>query len=534
MKKEDKKNQDENENIDKIKPKLSERVALSFRKKWLLSTSITVLLILVMIAAYISFNLWVIDLDLSKIDLTEDKVYTLSEQSKNVIKNIDKDVKIYTYGYEDNSNFAKFIRQYTKVNSRIVQIPLNNDTNPQLMQELGENFNSTLVIVMSGEKRTIITPSSDFTTYSSLTGDEIDVTEEKITNTILSLCDENLPNIYFVQGHGELTPDESGGIYYLASYMKNESYTVNTINLLTEDIPEDCDILAIISPGQDFMEQEVTKVKEFINKGKNLFVTIDRISLTEDNSSFPNVQAILDEYGVSVDTSGYVLELKKGSYYTNSTTQKSTPLAFIPEINTSHEITSDLSQESTPIWLIYNGRLKYKSDEELSSMNVTKTVLANSSNESSFSTALNNVTIEQMIASASSGQSDIIALMTKTLPASSENSDENNTNVSNLVICSSSAFLSDVSGLFGSDNNSVESQYPMISLGNNKNLAINAFAFLGNKDYNISVRKNTGSSVNAYTPTNEQSRNVFLIVFATPFIIILIGFAVSAFRNRRR
>ena len=530
MKKNDKDIKDKN--IDNEKPKISERISLAFRKKWLLSTSITILLILVMIAAYISFNLWIIDLDLSKIDLTEDKVYTLSEQSKNVIKDVDKDVKIYTYGYEDNSNFVKFIKQYTKVNNKIVQIPLNNDTNPELMQELGENFNSTLVIVMSGEKRTIITPSSDFTTYSYSTGDTIDVTEEKVTNTILSLCDENLPNVYFVQGHGELSPNEDGGVYYLASFMKNESFTVNTINLMTEDIPEDCDILAILSPGQDYMDQEVTKVKEFINKGKNLFVTIDRMTLATDNSSFPNVQSILDEYGVSVDTSGYVLELKQGKYFTDSTSNTSTPIAFIPELDTSHEITSALSQESTPIWLIYNGRIKYKSDDELLNMNVTKTVLAKSSVDSSFSTTLSG-TMEEIINSANSGQSDLIALMTKTLSTSSENSDGDNSNVSNLIICSSSAFLTDVSGLIGSNTNAVSS-YPMVSIGNNKNLAINAFAFLGNKDYNISVRKNTGSSINAYTPTAEQTRNVFVLVFAIPFIIILIGFAVSAYRNRRR
>ena len=93
--------------------------------------------------------------------------------------------------------------------------------------------------------------------------------------------------------------------------------------------------------------------------------------------------------------------------------------------------------------------------------------------------------------------------------------------------------MTDVSGLIGSNTNAVSS-YPMVSIGNNKNLAINAFAFLGNKDYNISVRKNTGSSINAYTPTAEQTRNVFVLVFAIPFIIILIGFAVSAYRNRRR
>ena len=69
------------------------------------------------------------------------------------IKDINKEITIYTFGYEEESPFVKFVKQYTAANSNIKWLMLNNETNLELMQEIGDSYNSTLVIVMSGDKR---------------------------------------------------------------------------------------------------------------------------------------------------------------------------------------------------------------------------------------------------------------------------------------------------------------------------------------------------------------------------------------------
>ena len=53
-------------------------------------------------------------LNLTPIDLTEDKLFTLTEESKEQVKNINKDINIYFVGYSDDNSTLDLAKQYTK------------------------------------------------------------------------------------------------------------------------------------------------------------------------------------------------------------------------------------------------------------------------------------------------------------------------------------------------------------------------------------------------------------------------------------
>ena len=42
-------------------------------------------------------------LDLTPLDFTQEQLYTLTDESKEKVKNIDKDVNIYFIGYTENN-----------------------------------------------------------------------------------------------------------------------------------------------------------------------------------------------------------------------------------------------------------------------------------------------------------------------------------------------------------------------------------------------------------------------------------------------
>ena len=66
--------------------------------KWLENVILTIALMLIVISAYIGINLLVKKIDIADIDLTEEKLNSLSQESKDKIKNISKDTKIIIYG----------------------------------------------------------------------------------------------------------------------------------------------------------------------------------------------------------------------------------------------------------------------------------------------------------------------------------------------------------------------------------------------------------------------------------------------------
>lgn len=495
---------------DKSKVKLSEKISLKFRKKFLVNTTKTFLIIAILIAAYIALNLGIQQVDLPKIDVTENKIYTLTDASKDAISGIDQDVQIYAYGFEEDSSLIDLLKQYHKANEKISYQVLTEESNYELVQSYGLKEGYYEVIIHSGEAEKIIDASTEFSTYDYTTYQSVDTTEQVLTNSILAVTEKNKPKIYFVEGHGEFSLSSDLGV--LSAYLENEAYETETINLVsTNEIPEDCDILAIMSPTTDFFESEVQAIKNYINKGGEIYFSMDTVS---KETSLPNIQTILDEYGVSVQN-GYILEAG------NNAVSKY-PYIFIPEMSSTHKITSDLYSDKGSIYLMYSARLNFVSDEELTNLGVEKEILLNSSENSSFVTDLSS-DINTAKETAETGACDIAAVMTKTI--NTENSEgESEDLTSKLVIISSGSFITDYT--------SPISDYPLSYIKNNKDFVINSMAFLGDKGNTLTIRKDMASST--YLPTDTQNLVVLAIVFGVPVLIIIIGIVVWHNRKKRK
>ena len=67
--------------------------------KILRQTSLTILLILIIIAGCIGLNIFVENANLESFDFTAEKVNSISEMSKQVAREIDQDVEIIIYKY---------------------------------------------------------------------------------------------------------------------------------------------------------------------------------------------------------------------------------------------------------------------------------------------------------------------------------------------------------------------------------------------------------------------------------------------------
>ena len=85
------------------KEKFGTKFVNTIKKKWLISGTNTLLLIAILVAIVILINSAVQSLDLTPIDCTSNKEYTLTNESKDRVKNINSDVNIYFVGYEDSA-----------------------------------------------------------------------------------------------------------------------------------------------------------------------------------------------------------------------------------------------------------------------------------------------------------------------------------------------------------------------------------------------------------------------------------------------
>lgn len=512
---------DSTENVDecikKNKVKFSEKMKHVFRKNIVLTGTKTALIVAILFLAYISINLWITQTELPEIDVTENKLYSLTDTSKEAVEKVDKNITAYAYGFTEDDSVIKLLKQYHDVNDKLNYELISEETNKSMVEEYNLTEGYHIIILKSDDSENVIDASQDFSTYDNVTGQTVDTTEQTLTNAYLSLCDENKTKVYFVQGHEEYSLSK---MVVLSTYLGNEAFEYDTLDIVSAGtIPEDCDVLAIMSPSTDYLDVEVNAIKDYINKGGNIFATMDVLS---ENTVLTNLQSILGEYGVTYEN-GYIIETLADNYMAEQA------YIFKPQINSTNDITKDIYSDSY-MWLVYSGRLNFKSDEELTNMGVTKEILLSSSEKDSFFTSNLSTSFTEAISSATPGKSDIAAIMTKSINkdvTAEDGTTTTETKKSNLIVVATGSFISDytVSAL----NNT----YPISYIGSNKDFVINSMAFLGNKDNSLRIRKDYSSST-VYTATDKEQAIVKTIAFAVPIAIILVGVSIGVYRRKRK
>ena len=191
------------------KEKAPNKFIQTIKKKWLIDGTKTTILVLLIIAVFIAINLGMQALDLTPLDFTQEQLYTLTDESKERVKDIDKDVNIYFIGYTDEDSTVDLAKQYGKANERInVEAIEDVSTRPDLSQTYGIESGSEGIIVECGERSKVLT-ASDLVTYDTSTYETISIAEEKLTSSILSVTADEVPKVYFLEGYSDFSLSEN-------------------------------------------------------------------------------------------------------------------------------------------------------------------------------------------------------------------------------------------------------------------------------------------------------------------------------------
>ena len=269
----------------------------TIKKKWIKDTVLTLALVLILISVFILINLLFINLDITPIDFTAEKLYTLSDESKEQVGKVEQNVTLYFFGYDEEDAAVTLAKQYHETNDKITIQLINTSERPDLAAQYGVSTNSQLVAVQSSQRYKII-DSSEMYTFDSSTYQTIDITEQKLTNAILDVTVAQKPQIYFLTGHGEYGIDSSEPMEQLKVYIENDVNDVNSLDLLTSDMPETCDVLVIANPTSDFTDLETEKIQNYINNGGNIMWLQDPYAFTEPQGELTNVNKILSQFGI--------------------------------------------------------------------------------------------------------------------------------------------------------------------------------------------------------------------------------------------
>lgn len=504
------------ENKDKRKEKKigrdnkSNKFLEIIKKKWLINGTMTFLLIAIIIAVFIAINIIMQKLELTPLDFTQEKLYTLTEESKERVKNIDKNVTIYFVGYTDENSTLDLAKQYKKANEKIVAESVDINNRPDLANKYGIESGTQGIIVECGDRSKVLT-ENDLITYDTSTYETISIAEEKLTSSIISVTSGKVPKVYFLTGYSEFSLNEN--MNYLNMYLENEINEIATLNILTTGkIPDDCDTLVITTPNRDFDEMATNAIMTYIQSGRNILWLNAAITSQKD---MPNVNKILANYGVKPFEVGVIRETNADKMITNS------PDLILPDIQDA-TVTEDLYNTTGVIFI---NATKINMDvDQLEDLKVEETDLLLASESSYFRTNFNvksNVPME----GEEQGTFVVGAELEKTIQEAKEETGEGGI-TSKLIIYGENYFISDYPL-------SQNSQYAAIQLATyNKDLVLNGIAYLVDREEDITARKDTGRVT--YTATETQDTIIQIIIFAVPITIIIVGILVWQVRRRKK
>ena len=122
------------------------------KKKWLINGTKTTILVVALIAIFMALNLGMQKLNLTPLDFTQEKLYTLTDESKEKVKNIDKIINIYFVGYTDTDSNLDLAKQYNKANSNINVEVIDANERTDIASKYDVTNDSKAIIVENGEK----------------------------------------------------------------------------------------------------------------------------------------------------------------------------------------------------------------------------------------------------------------------------------------------------------------------------------------------------------------------------------------------
>ena len=252
--------------------------------------------IFIVIVVVINMIVGAIPSKYSQLDVSSSKLYTIGDETKKVLKALDKDVTIYQIaqsGSEDDT-ISNLLKRY-KDESKHIKVEVKDPVvNPKFASEYTtDDLAANSLIVVCGDRNKVISyndmysTSVDYNTWQqTTTGFD---GEGQITSAIGYVTSEDLPIMYTLSGHGEKDLDSS-----FKEDIQKANIDIKELNLLTEGkVPDDADCLMIVSPTSDISEEEKTEILDYLEAGGKAMIFSD---YTQDD--LPNFDAVLASYGV--------------------------------------------------------------------------------------------------------------------------------------------------------------------------------------------------------------------------------------------
>ncbi|MCM8784996.1 MAG: GldG family protein [Candidatus Omnitrophica bacterium] len=422
------------------------------------------LMVIIFLAIVVFVNL-ISEKNYKRIDFTKNKIYSVSSQTKKIIKNLKQPIEIIIfYKGKIDDKTKEIFEQYRSCSKFITYRFADLDRDVLLARKYGITSYDTILIKSGDKYEKIYSPD-----------------EKNITSAILKLIKEEKKKVYFTIGHGEKRADEKLSI--LKESLEQENYITGEILILREGIPEDCDILVICGPEIDFVDKEIEEINNFINKGK-------RVLLFLEIGKFPVIKDFLNSYGIKIDND-IVIDLASRRFLGDALSPLIMDYPY-------HEITKEISNSACIFSSVRSVSLEENLPSEIKGSVLAKTSSASWAEKDLKEIEKGKVKYDE---NDEKGPVSVAVIVEKEIKENSQ------TKKSYIVVFGDSDFVSD----------------KMINFSANKDFVLNTINYLAEEEILISIREKKEENQPLILTEKAGKFLFFLPVIIIPVLIIILG-----------
>lgn len=232
-------------------------------------------------------------------DSTSNKMFSLSDQSIKITKNIAQPVTITYWDRPDKFQSARdLLSRYEAITNKVT---VNyEDVDKKRTQAIAAGVKTLPTIdVQVGNKKE----------------EAKSLTEEDVTGAMVRALKGGDRKVCFLLGSGERSADDTGSSGYSTakSLIEKANYKTDTIKMFPKpEIPMDCTIIVVAGPTHDYLQTEVDSIKNYVEGGgRALFLLDPPVKFgreqVDDNKALTDLLAswgVTAQKDIVLDTSG--------------------------------------------------------------------------------------------------------------------------------------------------------------------------------------------------------------------------------------
>ena len=268
-----------------------------------------------------------------KIDLTTDKLYTVSENTKSIIKNLSEPINIKLFFSNSLSkelsqirDYEKRVREllmsYKKISNKNIAVEII-DPRPFTDQEDLANVYGIQGLQLNEEGErfyfgAVFSNSVDDTTVIPFFElDREQFLEYDLTKTIYNLANTTKPNIGLISGLplvGRVNNSQGNAQYerpFFIYQTLSEFFNVIDLSLEVSEIPQNVDQLLIVHP-KNLSDVTLYAIDQFVMTGKGVTIFTDPFSEFDNNLSKPESEKDFSNSNLSRLFTSWGFDMKPG------------------------------------------------------------------------------------------------------------------------------------------------------------------------------------------------------------------------------